>query len=693
MVADGKAIDIPCPERSCRGTLTQNDIRWSLMPDQFVTWEAACLASFINADESTMHCPNQECTNVIAVANTSLPSRLGKITEEDEEGKILSESAYRHFMKNRIRCRSCQLNFCAICKSIPYHKGYDCQGWEVYKASRHCRFCGDALGPDNTYPTPLTRALMDVCTDDDCVALMNLACTKMLPCGCPCGGIRGEENCMPCLKCEEKVADDFCPICYVDSLGEGPCIKLDSCGHYVHYQCVLTKIKSGYSGARIVYNFLDCTICRKRMVHPAIAAPMAPHLAIQDHISKKAMERLVYENLTRCDKITDRKSPYYNKPQEYAEHRFLFFMCFKCKKPYFGGAYECGGAEPDVDHKSLICPGCQPKSENMKACKTHGTDWIAFKCRFCCQIANFFCWNNTHFCNNCHKPGVWQKLVEKMKGVNKKKIWEYPQCPGLTAKVNAVKRRNLRPAAFKKAMMELRSDPKKCPGGIRHPPNGYEFGLGCSMCADHDEEEANVAAHNKALAEGDNKNDNSSRNSRGKKFNYVRDMDTNGVLYYLGTTKHTRPWSNPMTANLVKVTSSKLHIDSAPRTAVVGRQALRCVTENKPNQYFIINLKTMVVRPTHYTLRHYSTWDSEALRNWRFAGSTDGVASNWDTLMEHKNDTALYGKGSSHTWTIPAQNAKTHYRFFCIIQTGRNSNNNNYLALSGFELYGDAMDG
>jgi hypothetical protein len=37
---------------------------------------------------------------------------------------------------------------------------------------------------------------------------------------------------------------------------------------------------------------------------------------------------------------------------------FSFFMCFQCKKPYFGGARACDvevGAG-DFDEKELICP-------------------------------------------------------------------------------------------------------------------------------------------------------------------------------------------------------------------------------------------------------------------------------------------------------------------------------------------------
>ena len=33
------------------------------------------------------------------------------------------------------------------------------------------------------------------------------------------------------------------------------------------------------------------------------------------------------------------------------------------------------------------------------------------------------------------------------------------------------------------------SDPETCPLKMRHPINGLEFGIGCTMCADRSEEE------------------------------------------------------------------------------------------------------------------------------------------------------------------------------------------------------------
>lgn len=136
---------------------------------------------------------------------------------------------------------------------------------------------------------------------------------------------------------------------------------------------------------------------------------------------------------------------------------------------------------------------------------------------------------------------------------------------------------------------------------------------------------------------------------------------------------------------LIRVSSSSLMDDSTPLSAVVGRDTVRCVTRPLPQSWIAVDLLDKTVLPTEYSVRHYSTWDSEALRSWRFEGSTDG--ERWTVLREHVNDETLNGKGATATWKI--SNAPTKpCRMFRIVQTGENSNKHHYLALSGFELYG-----
>ena len=163
--------------------------------------------------------------------------------------------------------------------------------------------------------------------------------------------------------------------------------------------------------------------------------------------------------------------------------------------------------------------------------------------------------------------------------------------------------------------------------------------------------------------------------------------DTHGILYFLGTKRYSSPYTNPHDMGAVEVIASSLGKDSAPAAAVVGRESVRCVTQNKPGSFFTLDLKTVSCKPTHYTLRHYSSANQEALRTWELRGSADGKA--WEKLKTHRSDAKLDKAGKCSTWPLSCDR---FYRFFRVVQTGKNSNNTHYLALSGLELYGSLQE-
>lgn len=53
-------------------------------------------------------------------------------------------------------------------------------------------------------------------------------------------------------------------------------------------------------------------------------------------------------------------------------------------------------------------------------CPKHGTDFLEYKCRYCCSVAVFFCFGTTHFCNACHDD--FQRVTNIPKA-------ELPHCP------------------------------------------------------------------------------------------------------------------------------------------------------------------------------------------------------------------------------------------------------------------------
>ncbi len=265
-----------------------------------------------------------------------------------------------------------------------------------------------------------------------------------------------------------------------------------------------------------------------------------------------------------------------------------------------------------------------------------------------------------------------------------------------------------------KKMEALTADPASCPLHVSHPPNGLEFGLGCSMCEDKKDEKVNEEAAKKAKEEAEQKAKAFEAlklvlrgHPNGVKFNYEGDFDENGLFFYLGTCGRTQKWTNPgecsalrapcahrssslrsalrrcsADAGYVELKSSGMMGDSAPLSAVTGRDLVRCVTKPLRNSWIQLDLVAMSFEPTHYTLKHYSSWDTECLRNWVLEGSNDGLS--WTAIMQHINDKvgggapclpltpvlappqALDKKGATHTWPLKTNGQR--YRMFRLIQ-------------------------
>ena len=394
MVDSKRAVALPCPHPRCSTELSTGTIQALLTPSDFESYLHSTLMAFIDADGSSFICPNDACKSVISVAPFDPTSIPQVITEKDDEGQVLTREAYMHYCEYRVRCRECNLIFCTKCKVAPYHKGYTCAQYKEYQAARHCRFCSARLDVSNQWRHPGgSIALKDVCTAQDCVKKAESCCEKMLSCGCPCNGIKGEVQCLPCLKHDLAIADDYCSVCYVEALKDAPCIKMTGpCTHVVHYACALTKIESRWPGARISFEFRTCPLCKQNLQHPALEHALKPIIAMEQGIVEKALQRLKFEGREQDPTITQKGGEFFNNPTGFAMKQYLFYQCFKCLRPYFAGGYQCVDASVQgFDPSELICPSCQPSS--VEDCKIHGKDWLAYKCRYCCSFAN---WYNPH---------------------------------------------------------------------------------------------------------------------------------------------------------------------------------------------------------------------------------------------------------------------------------------------------------
>ncbi|KAF6200677.1 hypothetical protein GE061_005120 [Apolygus lucorum] len=305
-----------------------------------------------------------------------------------------------------------------------------------------CRFCG-ASGSSGLL------SIGNVCVSPECQEHARNACSKVHSCGHLCGGIVNETECLPCLHgCTgasslKQDADDMCMICFTEALSSAPALQL-KCGHVFHLHCCRNVIIKRWAGPRITFSFSQCPICKSPVEHTILSKLLEPVKELMEDVRRKALMRLEYEGL-------DKGRP---DPAAYAMDRYAYYVCYKCKKAYYGGEARCdldlGNA--DFDPAELVCGACSDVSR-AQMCPKHAADFLEYKCRYCCSVAVFFCFGSTHFCNACHDD--FQRVTNIPKS-------ELPACPaGPKAK-------------------QLEGD--ECPLHVKHPPTGEEFALGCGVC-------------------------------------------------------------------------------------------------------------------------------------------------------------------------------------------------------------------
>lgn len=134
-----------------------------------------------------------------------------------------------------------------------------------------------------------------------------------------------------------------------------------------------------------------------------------------------------------------------------------------------------------------------------------------------------------------------------------------------------------------------------------------------------------------------------------------------------------------------------------------------CRSSNEPFSYFGVHLgKDRQLLPTCYVIRNRNS-TTHVLMSWHFEGSNDKM--NW-TLLDRRiystgsteydlqfEDTQahLCQKGATSAWGIDTDIYREigfeGFRYFRIIQVGKNSSASDNLALSGLEIYGRVTGG
>ena len=167
-----------------------------------------------------------------------------------------------------------------------------------------------------------------------------------------------------------------------------------------------------------------------------------------------------------------------------------------------------------------------------------------------------------------------------------------------------------------------------------------------------------------------------------------KDFDTRGVIYTLANNVDR---TNSSATGIIATRSSgdKGQANDILRNQLQRPRGIVCATNAKRNSWWCVDLtENYALYLTHYTLRHGQEQRGSILRYWRLQGSLDG--DKWTTLKNHENDQGLQESKPycTCTWPIEGNSNVNAFRYFRILQTGKNSTGNFGIFLSGIELYG-----
>ncbi|KAL8233461.1 hypothetical protein R6Q59_019561 [Mikania micrantha] len=183
------------------------------------------------------------------------------------------------------------------------------------------------------------------------------------------------------------------------------------------------------------------------------------------------------------------------------------------------------------------------------------------------------------------------------------------------------------------------------------------------------------------------------RQSSFKELQYIRDGDSNGVLYYVGTSYGKHQWVNPVLAKKISIMASNpisRYSDPkvlASRTYQGTSFAGPRIEDGKNCSWWMVDLGIdHQLMCNYYTLRQDGS--KAFMRYWNFQGSSDGQS--WTNLRVHENDQTLSKPGQFASWPITGSNALLPFRYFRVALIAPTTDDINpwTLCICFLELYG-----
>ncbi|KAL0392281.1 UNVERIFIED_CONTAM: BTB/POZ domain-containing protein [Sesamum radiatum] len=170
------------------------------------------------------------------------------------------------------------------------------------------------------------------------------------------------------------------------------------------------------------------------------------------------------------------------------------------------------------------------------------------------------------------------------------------------------------------------------------------------------------------------------RRSSFKELQYICDGDSNGVLYFAGTSYGEHQWVNPVLSKKVTIApSSPLSRFTDPKVLVSRSYqgtsyAGPRMEDGRTTSWWMVDIgHGHQLMCNYYTLRQDGS--RAFIRHWNFQGSMDG--NNWTNLRAHENDETMCKPGQYASWPVVGPNALLPFRFFRVVLTAPTTDTTN----------------
>ena len=75
----------------------------------------------------------------------------------------------------------------------------------------------------------------------------------------------------------------------------------------MHFECILTQVQKRWNGPRMVFNYLDCSECKKQIScksNAKLTQAIKKEIKLKEVVIKKALERAKFEDLHKEPRLS-----------------------------------------------------------------------------------------------------------------------------------------------------------------------------------------------------------------------------------------------------------------------------------------------------------------------------------------------------------------------------------------------------